>query len=152
MTKLRPDDFTATRLFLLSSVDPLFVIEITDRAFRHPDMVASPNTVVFGTHVDAALRSLLRQLVAGALDDRFLSDLLNVVEQSRINFDLAGLNVLRRLDSTCEVLEAPLPHNEQFAGALRATDAACDLLLQPLMAFSSFFNALARIMRRGWRV
>jgi hypothetical protein len=67
MVKLRSDDLTATRLFLLSNVDPLFAIEITDRAFQHPDVVANANALLFGTHVDGALRSLLRRLVAGAL-------------------------------------------------------------------------------------
>lgn len=143
MVELRPDDFAGTRLFLFSHVDPLFVREITDRAFQDPAAVAIPNTLLFGSQVDLSLHLLLRRLVAGALDRVFLENLLKVVTQSRTSVDFAGLRVLSQLDSTFTVLEAPAPHNEQFAGAVLTNDAACDLLLQPLMAFSNFFNALA---------
>lgn len=143
MVELNSEDFGATKLFLLSHVDPLYVIEITDRASQDPSVAATPNTILFGTNVHVALRPLLRRLIVGALGDDFLRDLLQVMSQSRLRVDFAGLDVLKGLDPTIEVLDAPPPYHEQFTGAVRAADAACDLLLQPLMAFGNFFNSLA---------
>jgi hypothetical protein len=143
MVELNSDDFAATKLFLLSHVDPLYVVEILDRAAQHPHVAATPNTILFGTNVHPALRSLLRRLIAGALSDDFLRDLIDVISQSRLNVDFAGLDVLRGLYPTMEVTDQLSPQHEQFTGAVRTTDAVCDLLLQPLMAFGNFFNSLA---------
>jgi len=143
MVELNSDDFVATKLFMLSHVDPLYVIEITDRVAQRPDLAATPNLVLFGTNVHVALRSLLRRLITGALDDKFLNDLFDVILQSRLRVNFAGLDVLRGLDPTLEVLDPPPPYDDQFTGTMRAADPFCDLLLQPLMAFGNFFNSLA---------
>jgi hypothetical protein len=143
MSNLRPSDIAGTREFLLSHVDPLFAIEVADRAAHQPGIATHPNMVLFGSGVVPPLQPMLRELVGGALDEAFVNDLCDVLEHSRVHLDLAGLRVLRGLSSRLTVTEPPPPHDRSGSGAVAAPDAVCDLLIQPLMAFCSLYVDLS---------
>lgn len=143
MSDLRPSDIAGTREFLLSHLDPLFAIEVADRAAHQPGIASHPNSVLFGSGVAPPLQPMLRALVAGALDDAFVNDLCDVLEHSRVDLDLAGVRALRGLNSSFTVTVPPPPHDRVCCGAVAAPDAVCDLLIQPLMAFCSLYVDLS---------
>jgi hypothetical protein len=140
---LRADDFVGVNLFLLSHIDPLFAVEIADRAFRSPQTAARMSTVLFGEYVHPSLRALLCRLVGGALELDFVPEAISVVSQSSLEVNLAGLDVIAHLPARLQVFNRSPEHPDDLAGALTAPDAICDLLMQPLMAFSDLFSAIA---------
>jgi hypothetical protein len=131
------------RQILLSSLDPLVMMDVVERCGRLPDTFVVPNALFFGVDIDPSLHGLLRRLVSGAVASPFAELMIAVIEQSRLPTDFAGIEVLREMKYALEVA-APEPGDPpDLAGRIIAPDALCDLLLQPIRVFCDLFSGLA---------